>query len=77
MKSEKVWSTFRGYHSQIKPFRDAGYGDCTYDCTLKHCWEGLEIAVKLGWYSLKGFDDREYEYYEQLQNGDINWIIPG
>ena len=32
--------------------------------------------MKHGWYSLKNFDDREYEYYEQIENGDINWIIP-
>lgn len=33
--------------------------------------------MKLGWYSFKDFDDREYEYYEKLENGDLNWIIPG
>ena len=33
-------------------------------------------AVKHGWYSLQTFDDQEYEYYEQIENGDINWIIP-
>ena len=33
--------------------------------------------MKLGWYTFKDFDDREYEYYEKLENGDLNWIIPG
>lgn len=32
--------------------------------------------MKLGWYKFKEFDDREYEYYEKLDNGDLNWIIP-
>lgn len=32
--------------------------------------------MKLGWYKFSDFDDREYEYYEKLDNGDLNWIIP-
>jgi cell division cycle 14 len=38
--------------------------------------QGLEIAIKLGWYSFKDFDVQEYEYYEKVENGDLNWIIP-
>ena len=33
--------------------------------------------MKLGWYSFKDFDVQEYEYYEKVENGDLNWIIPG
>lgn len=33
--------------------------------------------MRLGWYSFKDFDPREYEYYEKVENGDLNWIIPG
>lgn len=29
-----VWEHFAPYHSQIIPFRDASYGECTYDCTV-------------------------------------------
>ena len=39
--------------------------------------KGLEFAVKLGWYQFKTFDDREFDYYEKVENGDLNWIIPG
>ena len=39
--------------------------------------KGLEIAIRLGWYSFKDFDPREYEYYEKVENGDLNWVIPG
>lgn len=39
--------------------------------------KGLEIAIKLGWYDFTNFDHLEYEYYERVQNGDMNWIIPG
>jgi cell division cycle 14 len=38
--------------------------------------KGLEIAVGLGWYQFSAFDNKEYEYYEKVENGDLNWIIP-
>lgn len=41
-----------------------------------HCWKGLEIGIKNGWYSFKTFDPKEYEYYEKVENGDLNWVIP-
>jgi len=29
-----------------------------------------------GWYTLREFDNKEYEYYEKVENGDLNFIIP-
>ena len=75
-KSERVWSIFKPFHPVLVPYRDASYGECYYACTVEHCWQGIEHAIRLGWYSFKDFDDREYEYYEKVENGDLNWIIP-
>lgn len=62
---------------KLKPFRDALYLPCTYKCTILHCLQGLEFAIKAGWFSLDTFDVRDYEFYERVENGDLNWIIPG
>jgi hypothetical protein len=40
------------------------------------CVRGLEYAIKLGWFNYKTFSLAEYEHYERLENGDLNWIIP-
>lgn len=78
MKSDRISKIFSPYlNNIILPYRDASYGECYYPCTIDHCWQGLEYAMKLGWYSFKNFDNKEYEYYEKLENGDLNWIIPG
>jgi len=29
------------------------------------------------WYSFDTFDLGKYEFYEKLENGDMNWILPG
>lgn len=78
VKASAVWDLFEPYHDQFVPFRDASYAlDCSYPCTIEHCLKGLEFAIKLGWYNFKEFDNKEYEYYEKVENGDLNWIIPG
>ena len=38
---------------------------------------GLEYAIKLKWFDVKTFNLRDYEFYEKVENGDLNWIIPG
>ena len=37
----------------------------------------MEYAIKFKWYDFRTFNVKEYEYYERVENGDVNWIIPG
>ncbi|XP_068216660.1 dual specificity protein phosphatase CDC14A isoform X1 [Palaemon carinicauda] len=59
------------------PFRDAAYGMSTYHLTLLDCLHAIDKAFKLGFFNFEDFDVDEYEYYEKVQNGDFNWIMPG
>jgi cell division cycle 14 len=74
--AEEAWSYFEKVEPSFVSFRDALAGECTYECTIIHCLRGLEYGMKLGWYNPKTFKTQEYEYYEKLENGDMNWIIP-
>ena len=74
--AEVAWEAFAPYQAGFRPFRDASYGDCTYNCSIFHCLKGLEIGVSLGWYNFREFDNKEYEYYEKVENGDLNWVLP-
>lgn len=77
MSPEEAFEKFTLYHPQFKAFRDASKGDCFYDCTILHCLQGLDFAIKKDWYSFRNFNVKEYELYERVENGDLNWIIPG
>ena len=33
-------------------------------------------AIVLGWYDYNNFNVQEYQHYEKVENGDLNWIIP-
>ena len=76
MTAQQAYDKFKSYTHLLKPFRDASKGECFYKCTVLHCLKGLEFAVKHNWYDFKKFDVKEYEHYERVENGDLNWIIP-
>lgn len=58
----------------FEPYRDAGYGPATYFITIKHCLQGLYKAIKTGLLDIDSLDVEEYEYYEKVEHGDLNWI---
>lgn len=76
IRAEDAYAKFKDFYPIIKPYRDASKGDCQYQCTILHCLQGLEFACKQNWYNFKTFNVKEYEYYEKVENGDLNWIIP-
>lgn len=57
-------------------FRDASEGPCTYFCTLFDCLDGLEQAIRRGWFKYQSFSTKDYDFYAKSINGDISWIIP-
>ena len=77
LSPQEAFDTFKSYHGEFMPFRDASKGECHYECTILHCLQGLEQGIKHRWYDFKTFNVKEYEYYERVEHGDINWIIPG
>ncbi|XP_024114346.1 dual specificity protein phosphatase CDC14AB isoform X2 [Oryzias melastigma] len=66
-----------GSNASYLPFRDASFGNCTYDLTVLHCLQGIKKALQHGFFDFETFDVNEYEHYERVENGDLNWIVPG
>lgn len=73
--AEQAFYPFR--KTKIKPFRDALHIPCSYECTILHCLQGLEFAKKAGWLDLDSFDTADYDHYQEIEHGDMNWIVPG
>lgn len=61
---------------ELKPFRDAGYGRADFSLTMQDILYGMRRALDHHLLDLTTFDLEEYEHYEQVQNGDWNWITP-
>jgi cell division cycle 14 len=77
MSAEQACEIFEPYKPLFKAYRDASKGDCKYECTLLQCLQGLEFAVAQSWYDFRTFEVKQYEHYEKVEHGDLNWINPG
>ncbi|KAG5444493.1 Dual specificity protein phosphatase cdc14a [Clonorchis sinensis] len=58
-------------------FRDASFVPSNYQLTLLDCLNAVSKAVEHKFLDFPTFNLAEYEYYEQVENGDLNWIVPG
>ncbi|XP_076028067.1 dual specificity protein phosphatase CDC14AB isoform X2 [Genypterus blacodes] len=66
-----------GSNASYLPFRDASFGNCTFNLTVLDCLQGIRKALQHGFFNFETFDVDEYEHYERVDNGDLNWIVPG
>ncbi|CAJ1087351.1 LOW QUALITY PROTEIN: dual specificity protein phosphatase CDC14AB-like [Xyrichtys novacula] len=75
---EEVYRTLiSGNNAGFLPFRDAAVGECKFNLTVLDCLQGIHKALQLGFFDFDSFNVEEYEHYERVENGDMNWIIPG
>lgn len=74
--AEEAWNRFACVRG-LQEYVDAGYRDCKYRCSILDCLRGLEYAVRLGWFNMATFNLKQYTFYESVDNGDLNWVVPG
>lgn len=74
--ADAAWAPFATVYPPFLPYRDATCGICTYQCNILDCVKGLEKSIELGWFDWRRFDVESYEFFEKVENGDMNWIIP-
>ncbi|EJD54098.1 phosphatases II [Auricularia subglabra TFB-10046 SS5] len=62
---------------EFMPFRDAGRGRSDFNLSIQDCLWGVWKAIQNGLCDMNEFSVDDYEFYEQVENGDWNWITPG
>ncbi|CAL7947277.1 unnamed protein product [Xylocopa violacea] len=67
---------FVGGEIPIKPFCDASMGSPVYNIHLLDCLYALKKAASFGFFNFNDFDVDEYEKYEDIRNGALNWMVP-
>ncbi|CAB3233138.1 unnamed protein product [Arctia plantaginis] len=58
-------------------FRDASGGPPLFDISLLDVLHGIKVAHDARFFDFDHFDAEQYLFYEKVENGDLNWIIPG
>ncbi|CAM9983809.1 unnamed protein product, partial [Choristocarpus tenellus] len=71
----QAFSPFKSVFPSFPPFHDASPCVCTYNLTIIDCLRGLARARSHCFFDFKTFNVNEYEHYEQVENGDLNWIV--
>ncbi|XP_060844473.1 dual specificity protein phosphatase CDC14C-like [Rhopalosiphum padi] len=65
------------YKYKYLPFRDAScLLQSEYSVSVEECVNALYKAKWYGFFDMSDFDLDEYEKYETVKYGDINWIVP-
>lgn len=78
-RAEEAYAPLRPLEPFIG-FRDASCGVPTFTLGVADVIRGIARAKEVGfinWHTGEQFDLEEYEHYEQVENGDLNWIVPG
>jgi cell division cycle 14 len=80
-RAEEAYAPLRALEP-FAPFRDASSGPATHALAVADVVRGAARARDVGFMrwaepGAGGFDLEEYEHYEQVENGDLNWIVPG
>jgi cell division cycle 14 len=74
---EEAFRPFEDAYPPFPPFHDASPCVCTYNLTILDCLRGIRKALDCGFFDLDNFDIEEYEHFEKVENGDLNWIANG
>ena len=63
--------------NRLATFIHAGKEQNNFEVTLLDCFKAFENAKMRRWFNPCNFDSKEYDKYSQIDEGDLNWIIPG
>mmetsp|Transcript_11730 Transcript_11730/g.24001 ORF Transcript_11730/g.24001 Transcript_11730/m.24001 type:complete len:416 (+) Transcript_11730:55-1302(+) len=73
--ADEAYRPFSNVYPPFPPFHDASPCVCTYNLTVLDCLRGIDKARAHKFFDFSKFDCDEYEYFEQVENGDLNWHI--
>jgi len=73
---EEAFLPFVDAFPPILPFRDALRTPPTFHLTIMDCLVGLQHGIRHRWFDYENFNVEASEHFENVDNGDMNWIIP-
>lgn len=60
----------------FKQFMDASQIPCRYTISIDYFFYAIGKARALNFFDFEDFDVNEYDMYEKMQYGDMNWLVP-
>lgn len=78
MSAEAAYMPLLRLPQSLIPFRDASAsnGTALFPLTVLDCLRGLQKSMEVGLFDWERFDVETYEFFEKVENGDLNWVLP-
>jgi cell division cycle 14 len=73
---DEAWEVFQAM-PPVPHYCDASTEGSAFELRIIDCLKGLAKAMDLGWFSLATFNLDEYTRMARVENGSLNWIVPG
>jgi cell division cycle 14 len=74
---EEAMRPFAAMAPLVAPWHDASPTIDSFHLTTLDVLRGIAKARQVGAFGFDSFDLAEYETYEKVENGDMNWIVDG
>ncbi|CRL04626.1 CLUMA_CG017694, isoform A [Clunio marinus] len=75
--ADEVYKLLTNNETQLyAKYNDASAVLSEYKLTLLDCLRAVEKAHHFGFFNFDDFNYLEYEHYEIVESGDLNWIVP-
>ena len=74
---EEAYKPFIPIQRMIYDFRDASTAPPVFMLKIIDVLRGIYKAIDMGWFNIETFNCDKWKSLEEIQNGDMNWLIPG
>jgi len=76
-KPDEVYKPISELKHSFSNFHDCWRSSVTNGVSLLDCFQALYKAMSVNIFHYGTFDIDEYDKYQEVSSGDMNWIIPG
>eukprot|EP00928_Gymnodinium_smaydae_P029032 TRINITY_DN21986_c0_g1_i1.p1 TRINITY_DN21986_c0_g1~~TRINITY_DN21986_c0_g1_i1.p1 ORF type:complete len:379 (-),score=35.97 TRINITY_DN21986_c0_g1_i1:352-1488(-) len=74
---EVAFGCFRNLEPPLLTYSDASSKPSDFQLSILDYLKGLASAIRNNWFNMNSFDESAYRFLDDVDNGDMNWIIPG
>jgi len=74
---DEVYEPFRALKHSLISFHDCWKSSGVVGVSLYDCLRALYKAMEHKFFHVKTFDVKEYDFHQEINNGDMNWVVPG
>jgi cell division cycle 14 len=77
LSADDAYRPISALTGSLREFRDASHVPPIFLLSVLDCLRGIEAGTRQGWFDPLDFDPENWGKMELLENGAMDWIVPG